>query len=75
MGKNSRNKIKPKKIRRPTDRPYNTALFLLRCVQVGLSLSDIYRLNYGMILDILTEAGNDNEKYDYIATQADFDNF
>lgn len=25
--------------------------------------------------DIMIEAANDNEKYDYLATQEDFDNF
>lgn len=75
MGKNGSVYVKPKKIRRPTDRQYNTALFLLRCVQLGLSLSDLDRLDYGVIIDMLIESGNDGEEYDIIATQEDFDRF
>lgn len=29
----------------------------------------------GMIMDILTERANDAEKYNYVATQSDFDRF
>ena len=29
----------------------------------------------GMVIDMLTEAGNDNEDYRELATQEDFDNF
>jgi len=52
-----------------------TALFLLRCIEVGISIADLDNLTIGMILDIWTEKGNDSEDYDYTATQADFDAF
>lgn len=60
---------------RPTDRPFTTGLYVLRCLQAGLSLSDLELLTIGQVLDIITEAGNDTEKYDQLATQADFDKF
>ena len=53
----------------------NTALFLLRCVQIGLSVSDLRLLTFGMVLDLMTEADNDNCEYKQLATQADFDAF
>ena len=57
-----------------------TALFLLRCLEVGLSLSDLDLLTIGMVLDIWTEKGNDGEKYETRAAvreanQHDFDVF
>ena len=53
----------------------STPLFLLRCVQLGLSLSELDMLSIGMVNDMYAESGNDNYKYKEIATQADFDNF
>ncbi len=52
-----------------------TPLFLLRCVEVGISIADLDLLSIGLILDIWTEKGNDNEKYDFVAGQMDFDQF
>ena len=53
----------------------NTALFMLRCLQVGLRIDDLDRLDYGAVLDIITESANDSYEYKYKATQRDFDNF
>lgn len=65
-----------KKRVRPTDREQNTAMYLLRCVQLGLSISDLELLEIGMVSDMLTEAQNDEWKgWREKATQADFDNF
>lgn len=58
-----------------SERPLTTGLFLLRCSQVGLSMSDLDLLDVGMVYDILVEHGNDNAEWDIIATQADFDKF
>ena len=58
-----------------TERPYTTGLYLLRCLEVGLRLEDLHLLDYGTVIDILTERGNDKEDWDYIATQEDFDRF
>lgn len=61
---------------RPTDRESNTALFLLRCVQLGLSISDLELLEIGMVYDMYTEAANDDwNGWCQKATQADFDRF
>ena len=40
----------------------NTALYLLRCVQIGLSISDLELLSIGMIFDMFTEQANDEWK-------------
>lgn len=58
-----------------TERPYTTGLYMLRCLQIGLSPSELHDLEYGMVLDMMIEQGNDNEEYDDIATQEDFDTF
>jgi len=48
-------------------------LFLLRAIQTGLTLDDLDRLEVGTVYDIMTEAANDDAKYNYVATQEDFD--
>ena len=52
-----------------------TPLFLLRCLEIGISIKDLYYLTIGMVMDIWTEKGNDSYKYDNVATQEDFDKF
>ena len=52
-----------------------TALFLLRCVEIGISIRDLDLLTIGMVLDIWAEKGNDGVKYDRVASQEDFDKF
>jgi hypothetical protein len=46
---------------------------LLRCVELGLNISDLDLLTVGMVLDMLTEQKNDEYKYPRLASQADFD--
>ncbi len=58
-----------------TDREYNTALYLLRCYEIGLTDADMEHLTYGMVLDMFTEKANDGAEYNTIATQKDFDKF
>lgn len=53
----------------------NTALFTLRCLQVGLKISDLDDMNYGDVMDIIIESSNDNCKYKELASQEDFDSF
>ena len=48
---------------------------MLRCAQLGLSDEALGSMSMGMVYDLLTEQGNDREKYPYMATQDDFDNF
>ena len=57
-----------------------TPLFLLRCLEAGLSIRDLDLLTIGMVLDIWTEKGNDEVKYKTVdsvrlAGQEDFDRF
>ena len=42
---------------------------------MGLHPSDLLYLEYGTVLDMMVEQGNDGEKYQYLATQEDFDRF
>ena len=58
-----------------TERPFTTGLFLLRCYQIGLRVSDLFFLEFGDVMDMLIEEGNDQEQWDYVATQEDFDRF
>ena len=50
-------------------------LFLLRCLQIGLSLRDLDLLTVGMVNDIFVEKMNDDYDYKELATQEDFDTF
>ena len=52
-----------------------TALFLLRCVQLGLSMQDLDLLTIGMIDKMYVESRNDDYKYPALATQYDMDRF
>ena len=52
-----------------------TPLFLLRCMEIGISVSDLDLLTVGLVLDIWTEKMNDGVKYRRVATQEDFDRF
>ena len=36
-----------------------TPLFLLRCMEIGISVSDLDLLTVGLVLDIWTEKSND----------------
>ena len=47
------------------------ALFLLRAFQMGLTMVDLDRLEYGLILDLMTELGNDDCEYAQLATNED----
>ena len=53
-----------------------TPLFLLRCVQLGISIRDLDLLSIGMVNDMYVESGNDSYKgWAKVATQEDFDRF
>lgn len=51
------------------------ALFLLRAIQIGLSLTDLDCLEYGTVVDMMTESANDSCEYRQLASQEDFDKF
>lgn len=44
-----------------------TPLFLLRCLEIGISIGDLDYLTIGMVMDIWTEKANDSVKYDNLA--------
>lgn len=52
-----------------------TGLFLLRAYQMGLKIDDLDGLEYGTVIDMMIEAGNDGCEYRQVATQDDFDRF
>lgn len=52
-----------------------TPLFLLRSVEIGISISDLDLLTVGLVIDMWTEKANGGVKYNKIATQDDFDKF
>ena len=56
---------------RPTERQINTAVYFLRCLQIGLHMADLEQLSVGFVFDILTAAGNDSAQSEELATQRD----
>ena len=52
-----------------------TPLFLLRCIQLGISINDLELLTIGLVNDMHTESRNDEYKYQILANQDDFDKF
>lgn len=52
-----------------------TALFLLRCTELGLSLDDLDELTVGMVDDMFTEKSNDEYEWKVLADQDDMDRF
>ncbi|EEB37036.1 hypothetical protein ANHYDRO_00068 [Anaerococcus hydrogenalis DSM 7454] len=52
-----------------------TPLFLLRAVELCLSVFDLSLLTIGLVNDMFTENNNGEYKYKEVATQEDFDKF
>ena len=53
-----------------------TPLFLLRCVQLGLSLGELDMLTIAVVNDMFSERENDDfDGWHEVAGQADFDSF
>ena len=52
-----------------------TPLFLLRCVQLGISIRDLDLLTIGMVNDMYAESSNDDWNYNTVATQEDYERF
>ena len=67
--------IPKKKQTRESTRQMTTGLFMLRCKELGLSVSELEQIDYGLVMDMLIEQSNDEYKYPYKATQKDFDKF
>ena len=64
-------KVNKKKRQRAIDREHNTAVYLLRCKQIGFTIADLDALTMGMINDVFIESANDEYDYDQIATAED----
>lgn len=65
--------VQGKKREREIDREVNTALFMLRCVQCGISISELELLTIGLVNDMFIELKNDSYAYPSIGNQADID--
>ena len=52
-----------------------TPLFLLRCLQIGMSLGDLDLVTEGMVIDMANERANADAEWDELPTLEDFDNF
>ena len=75
MGQQSLHGRQSEKKLRSTERELTTPLFLLRCMEVGISIPDLDLLTIGLVMDIWTEKGNDGTQYTVRASQGDFDRF
>lgn len=75
MGFESLYRCEVQKKLRKTERELTTPLFLLRCMEVGISVPDLDLLTIGLVMDIWTEKGNDGTTYATLASQLDFDRF
>lgn len=62
---------KTKKLKKPTVREFTTALYHLRTKQLGLTTDELFELEQGEVMDMITESANDHAEYDYKATQDD----
>lgn len=73
-GLNVQTEVESKKPRK-SEREMTTPLFLLRCVQLGISIADLDLLTIGLVNDMFTERQNDDYPYKELASQSDFDRF
>jgi hypothetical protein len=53
----------------------STALFFLRCKQLGLSFDELEDIEIGLVNDMYVEQSNDEIEWPVKATQEDFENF
>lgn len=52
-----------------------TPLFMLRCVQLGISIRDMELLTIGLVNDMFSESVRDEKKFATLASQEDMDRF
>ena len=48
---------------------------MLRCAELNLSMEDLDDMTVGMVFDMITEKGNDHEKYDIKAPKGSMASF
>lgn len=58
-----------------SEREMTTSLFLLRCLQIGLSLDELDLRTIGMVTEMFIDNNNDDCEYYYIADQQAMDEF
>ena len=75
MGQIIRDYCRNKKSVSHTNRPISTAVFMLRCKELGLSMDELDELDAGMIYDMLAEKINDDYEWDVMASESDIDKF
>lgn len=66
-----RDKKKPRR----SEREMTTPLFMLRCVQLGISIRDLELLTIGLVNDMFSESVRDEKKFATLASQDDMDKF
>lgn len=69
-----RRRLRVKKLR-ANDQEMTTPLLLLRCVQLGIHISELDLLTIGTVLDMYTELQRDDEPHDQLASQDDMERF
>ena len=52
-----------------------TALYLIMCKDLGLSLDELDQITEGMVWDMVIEKGNDQYEYPMIAGQQQYNDF
>lgn len=75
MGAGQSAEINTEKKIKATVREPNIAIYMLRCVELGLHTDMLKILSIGDIYDMYTEKMNDQEEYPLKATQEDINNF
>ena len=76
MGRKPEDAEHVKKKERPIDRDQTTALYLLRCTELHIPISDLHLLEMGTIFDMMTERANDSwDGWTQLATEDDFRRF
>lgn len=48
---------------------------MLRCKELGFSVDELEQIEFGLVVDMLTEKSNDEYDYPAKASQNDFDRF
>ena len=64
-----------KKKLRKTERTMTTALFMLRCVELGLNIGDLDLLTIGSVNDMFNEKRRDSLEWREEASRGDMDKF
>lgn len=58
-----------------TEREMNVAVYMLRCLQLGLRIADLELLDEGLVTDMIVESSNDNCEYAVLANKEDIKRF